>query len=204
MDITIVIVNYRVKYFLEQTLRSVEEAMEGLTGEVIVIDNNSGDDSVSFSRERFPNVRFIENKRNIGFARANNQGIVQAKGEFTLLLNPDTIISHDTLAEPIAWMREHPECGAVGVRMVDGNGVFLPESKRAFPTPWVSFCKIFGLSRLFPKSRLFAKYHLATSTTARPTRSTSCRAPSCCAARVCCSRSTASTRTFSCTARTST
>ena len=160
MDITIVIVNYRVKYFLEQTLRSVEEAMEGLTGEVIVIDNNSGDDSVSFSRERFPNVRFIENKRNIGFARANNQDIVQAKGEFTLLLNPDTIISHDTLAEPIAWMREHPECGAVGVRMVDGNGVFLPESKRAFPTPWVSFCKIFGLSRLFPKSRLFAKYHL--------------------------------------------
>ena len=160
VDITIVIVNYRVKYFLEQTLHSVEEALEGLQGEVYVIDNNSGDDSIEHARKLFPWVKFIENKKNVGFARANNQGIVAAKGEFTLILNPDTIISSESLCSPIAWMREHQECGAVGVRMVDGNGVFLPESKRAFPTPWVSFCKIFGLSKLFPNSPFFAKYHL--------------------------------------------
>ena len=102
MDITIVIVNYRVKYILEQTLRSVEEALKGLQGEVYVIDNNSGDDSIEHSRKLFPWVKFIENKNNVGFARANNQGIVAAKGEFTLILNPDTIISSESLCRPIA------------------------------------------------------------------------------------------------------
>ena len=160
IDITIVIVNYRVTYFLEQTLRSVQEAIDGLQAEVFVIDNNSADDSIEHSRQLFPWVKFIENKKNVGFARANNQGIVAAQGEFTLILNPDTVITRDSVHEPIAWMHDHPECGAVGVRMVDGNGVFLPESKRAFPTPWASFCKIFGLSRLFPNSPTFAKYHL--------------------------------------------
>ena len=160
MDISIIVVNYRVKFFLEQTLRSVEEALQGLSGEVIVIDNNSGDDSFAFSREKFPQFSFIENSENVGFARANNQGIALAKGDFTLILNPDTIISPTALREPIKWMREHPECASVGLHMIDGNGVFLPESKRAFPTPWVSFCKIFGLSSLFPNSRWFAKYHL--------------------------------------------
>lgn len=160
IDITIVIVNYRVKYFLEQTLRSVGEALQGLRGEVYVIDNNSGDDSIEHSRQLFPWVKFVENKKNVGFSRANNQGIVAAQGEFTLILNPDTIITAESLKQPIAWMRDHPDCGAVGVRMLDGNGVFLPESKRAFPTPWVSFCKIFGLSKLFPNSPWFAKYHL--------------------------------------------
>ena len=160
IDVTIIIVNYRVKYFLEQTLRSVQEAIDGLLAEVYVIDNNSGDDSIEHSRQLFPWVKFVENKKNVGFARANNQGIVAAQGEFTLILNPDTVVTRDSVHEPIAWMRSHADCGAVGVRMVDGNGVFLPESKRAFPTPWVSFCKIFGLSRLFPNSPMFAKYHL--------------------------------------------
>lgn len=160
IDITIVIVNYRVKYFLEQTLRSVQEAINGLQAEVYVIDNNSGDDSIEHSKRLFPWVKFVENKKNVGFARANNQGIVAAQGEFTLILNPDTVITRDSVHKPIEWMREHPDCGAVGVRMVDGNGVFLPESKRAFPTPWASFCKIFGLSKLFPYSPVFAKYHL--------------------------------------------
>ena len=160
IDLTIVIVNYRVKYFLEQTLRSVQEALEGLQAEVYVIDNNSGDDSIEHSRRLFPWVRFVENKNNVGFARANNQGIVAALGEFTLILNPDTVVTRASVHESIAWMREHNECGAVGVRMVDGNGGFLPESKRAFTTPWVSFCKIFGLSKLFPNSPVFAKYHL--------------------------------------------
>ena len=160
MELTVVIVNYRVKYLLEQTLRSVEQAMEGLAGEVIVVDNLSGDDSITFSRERHPHVTFIENQENVGFARANNQAIMHAKGEFTLILNPDTIITPQCLQEGIAWMGSHPDCGAIGARMMDANGVFLPESKRSFPTPWVSFCKIFGLSKLFPRSPLFAKYHL--------------------------------------------
>ncbi len=160
IDITIVIVNFRVKYFLEQTLRSVEQALEGLRGEVFVIDNASGDDSVEHSKALFPWVKFICNKKNVGFARANNQGINAARGEFTLILNPDTIISPDCLRKPIEWLRGHSDTGAVGIRMVDGNGVFLPESKRAFPTPWVAFCKIFGLSALAPRSPKLAKYHL--------------------------------------------
>jgi GT2 family glycosyltransferase len=160
MELTVVIVNYRVKYLLEQTLRSVEQAMQGMTGEVIVVDNLSGDDSIAFSRERHPQVTYIENQENVGFARANNQAIMQAQGEYTLILNPDTIITPRCLQEGIAWMQSHPKCGAIGARMMDANGVFLPESKRSFPTPWVSFCKIFGLSKLFPRSPWFAKYHL--------------------------------------------
>jgi len=160
IDISVVIVNYRVKYFLEQTLRSVMQALEGLQGEVWVVDNLSDDDSVEFSRQRFPQVKFIENSDNVGFARANNQAIMQATGKFTLILNPDTIITPQCLQQGLEWMRTHPNCGAIGTQMLDANGKFLPESKRAFPTPWVSFCKIFGLSKLFPRSRWFAKYHL--------------------------------------------
>ncbi len=163
MLVSIIIVNYRVKYFLEQTIRSAIEALGGIgdSGEIIVIDNNSGDGSIDFVKSRYGNcVTFIENKENVGFARANNQGIFRAKGEFTLILNPDTIIGSKTLKESIEWMRSHADCGGIGVRMLDGNGTFLPESKRSFTTPWVSFCKIFGLSALFPSSPLFAKYHL--------------------------------------------
>ncbi len=160
MELSVVIVNYRVKYLLEQTLRSVEQAMQGMTGEIIVVDNLSQDDSIAFSRERHPSVTYIENQENVGFARANNQAIMQARGEYTLILNPDTIITPRCLQDGIEWMKSHPKCGAIGARMMDGNGVFLPESKRAFPTPWVSFCKIFGLSKLFPRSPWFAKYHL--------------------------------------------
>ncbi len=160
IDISVVIVSYRVKYFLEQTLLSVKEALHGLTGEIFVVDNDECDYSRTFLQERFPDVKFIVNEHNEGFARANNRAISQARGEYTLILNPDTIITHKCLAEPIEWMRTHERCGAIGVHMLDGNGTFLPESKRAFPTPWVSFCKIFGLSSLMPRSRWFAKYHL--------------------------------------------
>lgn len=163
MLVSIVIVNYRVKYFLEQTIRSAKEAIAGIDGdgEIIVIDNNSGDDSVNFISQRFGDeITIIENKTNTGFARANNQGFAVAKGEFILILNPDTIIGHDTLKQCIEWMNSHDDCGAIGVRMLDGNGSFLPESKRAFTSPWVSACKLFGLSRIFPKSRIFARYSL--------------------------------------------
>ena len=160
IDISVVIVSYRVKYFLEQTLLSVREALKGLRGEVFVVDNDQCDYSLSFLRERFPEVQFIVNEQNEGFARANNRAIARARGRYTLILNPDTIITHKCLAEPLEWMRTHSRCGAIGAHMIDGNGVFLPESKRAFPTPWVSFCKIFGLSSLMPRSRWFARYHL--------------------------------------------
>ncbi len=160
MELTIVIVNYRVKYFLEQTLRAAVEATRGVESEIIVIDNASGDDSAAHSRERFPQVKFVENTENVGFGRANNQGIAMAQGRYTLLLNPDTIITRASVEQCIAHMESHSDCGATGVRMVDGNGVFLPESKRSFPSPWVSFCKVFGLTWLFPKSRVFGRYHL--------------------------------------------
>ncbi len=160
LDITIVIVSYRVKHFLEQTIRAALEALAGLNGEVIVVDNNSGDDTMAFVKPRFPQVTFIENSENVGFGRANNQAIMRAKGHYTLILNPDTIITPECITAPMQWMKAHPKCASIGLHMIDGNGRFLPESKRAFPTPWVSFCKIFGLSKLMPRSRWFAKYHL--------------------------------------------
>ncbi len=160
LDITVVIVSYRAKHFLAQTLRSVRESLKGLQGEVIVVDNHSADDTMAYVKPKFPEVTFIENKENVGFARANNQAISQARGRYTLILNPDTIVTPESMNASLRWMDQHPQCGAIGLHMIDGNGQFLPESKRAFPTPWVSFCKIFGLSKLFPRSPYFAKYHL--------------------------------------------
>lgn len=161
MKVAVIIVNYRLKYFLEQTLLSVAEAAEGIDCATIVIDNASGDDSIDFLRSRFPNVTFIENSQNAGFSRANNQGFELAKdADFQLVLNPDTIIGRRTIRDCLKWMECHADCASIGVRMLDGNGNFLPESKRSFPSIWNSFCKLFGLSKLFPHSRVFARYHL--------------------------------------------
>ncbi len=162
MKLSIVIVNYRVKFFLEQALHSLRSALKAypMATEIFVVDNDSQDDSLDYLIPRFPEVQFIANTENTGFARANNQAIQKARGEYILLLNPDTVIAENTLHEVCRFMDAHPEAGGLGVKMVDGNGRFLPESKRGFPTPWVSFCKIFGLSALFPKSRLFARYHM--------------------------------------------
>lgn len=154
------IVNYNVKFFLEQCIRSVYQSKDGLDIEIIVIDNHSVDGSVQLIREKFPEVVLIENKENVGFSKANNQGIRIAKGKYVLLLNPDTILQEDTLRKCFDFMEKHPEAGALGVRMFDGKGNFLPESKRGLPTPMVAFYKIFGLSKLFPKSRIFGQYHL--------------------------------------------
>jgi GT2 family glycosyltransferase len=160
MKLSIVIVNYNVKYFLEQCLLSVRAAIDGMEAEVFVVDNHSTDGSVSYLHGKFPEVIFIENKENRGFAVANNQAIGQCRGEYILLLNPDTIIGEDSMRTLCYFMDEHPEAGGTGVKMMDGHGAFLPESKRSFPSPWVSFCKIFGLSKLFPRSRVFARYSL--------------------------------------------
>jgi len=160
MKLSIVIVNYNVRYFLEQCLHSVQNACKGLESEVFVVDNSSVDGSVKMVREKFPDVILIENKENLGFSTANNQAMKKANGEFVLLLNPDTLVEDDTLRKVVGFMDEHPEAGGLGVKMIDGKGKFLPESKRALPTPIVSFYKIFGLSSLFPRSRIFSQYHL--------------------------------------------
>ncbi len=160
MKLTIVIVNYNVQYFLEQCLLSVQKAMAGLEVEVFVVDNNSVDGSIDMIESRFPWVKLIANKENTGFSKANNQAMRLAQGQYILLLNPDTVIEEDTLHKVITFMDAHPDAGGLGVKMVDGKGNFLPESKRGLPTPQVSFYKIFGLSRLFPKSKRFNQYHL--------------------------------------------
>ena len=163
MRLSVIIVNYNVKYFLEQCLCSVMKALAPLgegQAEVIVVDNQSTDDSVEYLRPKFPSVFFIENRENSGFGRANNQGVQMSRGEFILFLNPDTIVAEDSFTGCLAEMQRQPDLGTIGVRMIDGGGKYLPESKRGFPTPWVSFCKLSGLTRLFPVSRVFARYYL--------------------------------------------
>jgi GT2 family glycosyltransferase len=160
VKISVIIVSYNVKYFLEQCLQSVRMAAEGIDAEVFVVDNHSTDGTVAYLRPKFPEVVFIENKENRGFSAANNQGIRQCRGEYVLLLNPDTVIGEEIIRTLCFFMDEHPLAGGTGVKMMDGHGAFLPESKRSFPSPWVSFCKIFGLSRLFPHSKIFARYSL--------------------------------------------
>ncbi|MCD4745984.1 MAG: glycosyltransferase family 2 protein [Bacteroidales bacterium] len=160
MKLSIVIVNYNVKYFLEQCLYAVRKAINSIEAEVFVVDNNSVDGSVKMLNEKFPEVNIIINKDNKGFSKANNQAIKKAKGEYILLLNPDTVVEDDTFKKIISFMDKHPDAGGLGVKMLDGKGKFLPESKRGLPTPAVAFYKIFGLSKLFPKSKTFAKYHL--------------------------------------------
>lgn len=160
MDLSIVIVNYNVKYFLEQCLHSVNRASGKVRTEVFVVDNNSVDGSCAMVEDKFPEVKLIRNDDNLGFSVANNQAIREASGRYILLLNPDTVIEEDTLLKCVRYMDEHPKAGALGVKMIDGKGDFLPESKRSLPTPRVAFYKMFGLSRLFPKSRVFSKYHL--------------------------------------------
>ena len=160
MILSVIIVNYRVRYFLELCLYSVERACSGLEAEIIVVDNDSGDGSVDALRSLFPRVRFIENRENIGFGRANNQALKDAGGEYVLFLNPDTILPEDFFGVCLNFLRGRPDAGGVGVRMIDGSGRFLPESKRGFPSPWVAFCKLSGLTALFPRSRFFAGYYL--------------------------------------------
>jgi len=160
MDLSVVIVNYQVKFFLEQALLSVRKASRRLQVEVWVVDNASSDGSAEMLREKFPWVHTILNTENVGFARANNQAIVQTTGKYVLLLNPDTVVGEDTFDRCFAFMEAHPEAGGLGVKMVDGSGVFLPESRRGFPDPFVAFCKTFGLSALFPRSRVFNRYYM--------------------------------------------
>jgi GT2 family glycosyltransferase len=158
--LSIVIVSYNACNFLEQCLFSVRKATAQLQCEVIVVDNASHDDTVNMIKTRFPEIRLIANNDNPGFAKANNQATLKASGKYILFLNPDTIIPEDCLPECIRFMESNPLAGACGLRMIDGRGQYLPESKRGHPTPWASFTKITGLSTLFGSSRIFAGYYL--------------------------------------------
>ncbi|MEZ4888001.1 MAG: glycosyltransferase [Chitinophagales bacterium] len=162
MKLSIIIVSYNVAYFLEQALLSVRAAIEGKSweAEVFVVDNHSKDNSVELVRNQFPEVHLIANQKNTGFSMANNQAIRLAKGEYILLLNPDTVVAEDTFEQVIEFMDAHADAGGLGVKMIDGKGEFLPESKRGLPSPSVAFCKMFGLSKLFSKSQTFNWYYL--------------------------------------------
>jgi len=179
MVLSVIIVNYRVRHFLEICLHSVQKALTGIgVSEIIVVDNNSGDGSVEALQPLFPGVLFVGNRENVGFAKANNQALALASGEYILFLNPDTILAEDFARVCLDFLRGGAEAamgrpegasqagpvgrgiGALGVRMVDGSGRFLPESRRGFPSPWVAFTRLSGLSALFPRSRTFAGYYL--------------------------------------------
>lgn len=168
MTLSIVIVNYNVKYFLEQCLESVFNSdlllKEGAGGmldlEVLVVDNASVDGSVEMVREKFPQVHLIANTDNVGFARANNQALKICHGDWALLLNPDTVVERNTLAMCVDFYLSHPDCGGLAVKMINGEGTYLKESKRGFPSPAASFYKMSGLIRLFPHSRRIAAYYM--------------------------------------------
>ncbi len=160
IDISIIIVNYNVRYFLEQCLISISKAVGNLNVEIFVVDNNSIDNSVESIKNKFPDVQLIANKENVGFAKANNQAMKLAKGKYILLLNPDTLVEEDTLVRSYEYMEQNQDTGALGVKLIDGEGAFLPESKRGFPNLSSSFFRLSGLSKLFPKSKIFNRYNL--------------------------------------------
>lgn len=165
MQISIIIVSYNVKHYVEQCLHAVFLALQsGVEGEVFVVDNASSDGTVDFLRQRFPqsaypNFRLIANTQNRGFGQANNQAARQASGKYILYLNPDTIITERTLTDCLAFAEAHPELGALGVKMLGDDGRFAPESRRGIPTPWRAFCKMSGLTKLFPNSHRLGGYY---------------------------------------------
>lgn len=158
-QISVIIVNYNVRYFLELCLHSVQRACAGFEAEVIVVDNNSSDDSCEMVRRDFPQVLLIPNKDNKGFSKANNQAVALAQGKYILFLNPDTVMPEDFFRKTIGYMEAQPEAGALGPRLIDGKGQFAPDSKKSFPTLSVAIFKTSGLNKLFPRSAYINKYY---------------------------------------------
>lgn len=175
MQLSVIILNYNVRYFLEQCVLSVQNALEGIDAEIIVVDNASSDDSCQMIKEKFSNVTLIENKDNLGFPKGNNIGVAKAKGEYICILNPDTVVAEDTFSKILDFVNRlrqaqsdkrqsqvelvETDFGIIGCKLIDGSGKFLPECKRGVPTPWVAFTKIFGLYKLFPNSSWFNQYY---------------------------------------------
>lgn len=160
MKLSVIIVNYNVKYYVEQCLLSLRKALEGIDAEVLVVDNHSSDGSVEYLKHFFPEVRIINSNHNLGFARANNIAIRMSQGEYVLLLNPDTIVGESTLRESVAWMDVHPDAGGLGVRMLNSKGESALESRRGIPTPMVAFYKMIGLCNRFPKHHRLGHYYM--------------------------------------------
>jgi len=160
IDVSIVIVNYNVKAFLEQCLMAIRRAQHDLRVEIFVVDNASVDGSQAMLKKKFPYVQLIENNKNLGFSKANNQALKIAKGHYILIINPDTLIQEDTLVTLKRLLDERPETAAVGCKLLNPDGSFQITSRRSLPTPWVAFTKIIGLSSIFPKSKIFGRYNL--------------------------------------------
>lgn len=158
--LSIVIVNYNVKEFLLNLLQSLRRSLENIDSEIIVVDNASTDGAGQAIKESYPEVIFIQNKKNLGFGAANNIGLEEARGEFILLINPDTIVKEDTLSLMLDFFEKNPEAGMAGCKVLNPDGSLQLPCRRGFPGPWTSFCKVTGLSKIFPKSKLFAKYNL--------------------------------------------
>ncbi len=159
MQLSVIILNYNVRYFLEQCVLSVQEALSNIDGEIIVVDNNSSDASCQMTKTRFPNIKLIENKTNSGFPKGNNIGVAEAKGDYICILNPDTVVAEDTFEKILAFAEKQSDLGIVGCKLIDGTGNFLPESKRGIPSPWVALTKISSLYKLFPNWGLFNRYY---------------------------------------------
>ena len=161
MKLSVIIVNYNVKYFLGQCLHSLYLSLKDIDAEVIVVDNASKDESEEYIKELFPEVIYIYNKNNVGFAKANNQAIKIARGEYVLLLNPDTIVPELHTRQVLDFMDNNPDAGACGVKMLSPNGQYLRESKRGYPSPMASFWKLTGTYKLFPNNPYFNTYYLS-------------------------------------------
>ena len=158
--VSIIIVNYNVRDFLHHALVSLQKAMKGVRGEIIVVDNASDDGSIEMVRRRFPSVHLIVSKVNLGFAKANNLGLKRARGTFLLLINPDTLVQEDTLRVMVKFFQDNPDVGLAGCKVLNPDGTFQLACRRSFPRPWVAFSKMVGLSSLFPNSRLLGRYNL--------------------------------------------
>ena len=154
MKLSVVILNYNVRYFLEQCIISVQRALRNIDSEIIVVDNNSGDDSCAMVRERFPEIRLIENSENLGFSKANNKAVQSALGEYVCILNPDTAVGEDTFMKALSYAESVEDIGGLGVKLIDGTGRFLPESKRNVPTLGISLSKLLGKR----KNRYYARH----------------------------------------------
>ena len=160
MTLSVIIVNYNVRRFLENALSSLSRAMAGIDAEVFVVDNASTDGSADFVAESYPAVHLIRSEQNIGFARANNLALSRASGRYVLLINPDTVVQEDTLRVMLEFFDSHPDAGLAGCKILNPDGSFQLPCRRSYPTPWVALTKITGLSALFPRSRLFGQYNL--------------------------------------------
>jgi GT2 family glycosyltransferase len=159
MQLSVVILNYNVRYFLELCVLSVQSALKDIESEIIVVDNNSSDGSCAMMQQRFPDIKLIQNNDNLGFPKGNNLGVAQAKGKYICILNPDTVVAEDTFTKVLAFAERQMNLGVIGVKLIDGAGNFLPESKRGVPTAFVAFTKMMGLYKIRPKFELFGRYY---------------------------------------------